>query len=198
MKICLLPGHSPADGGSELVSSRVSEYRFARGYIDAVAAELRGAGHEVVITERAAAGGKTPSYSALAANTTDADVAVELHFNAAGATATGAEWLYFAPSARSSRVAAAMLAEWCRLSGLKNRGVLPCVESAAWAKAHGFGGRYDERGFAAFKKSRMPFFMAEPFFGSNPQEAAVMEKKAKSGELARWMSRAILAGLELL
>lgn len=201
MKICLLPGHSPKDGGSAGrfgVYGTLSEYMLAKMVLPAVADELRRAGHEVVITERAAAGGTTPSYSAAAANVTRADLAVELHFNSAGATASGAEWLYFGPSVSSMRVANAMLNKWCSLTGFRNRGPLGCYENEAKAAADGSVHRYTTRGYNAFARSKMKFFMTEPFFASNPTECAKVAVLLKSGDYARFMAQAILAGAAVM
>lgn len=201
MKICLLPGHSPKDGGAVGrfgVYGMLSEYQLSKWVLPAVADELRRAGHEVVITERAAAGGTTPSYSAAAANVTRADLAVELHFNSAGSTASGAEWLYFGPSASSMRVATAMLNTWCKLTGFRNRGPLGCYENEAKAASNGSVHRYTTRAYNAFQRSRMKFFIAEPFFASNPTECAKVEAMLKNGTFARAMAQSILAGVSTM
>lgn len=184
-----MAGHSSKDGGAVTCLGGVSEHELAQMVIPGVKAALEGMGYEVEVTERERSGGTTPVYSALAANATKADLAVELHFNSAdAASAQGAEWLYYGPSGRSRAVAEAMLAEWCRQAGFKSRGVLPVYGEQAHA------GRYTTRGWNAFLKSRMPFFMAEPFFGSNAQEAGRAEEMARNGEYARCMARAIAAG----
>lgn len=201
MKICLLPGHSPKDGGavgSFGTLGTLSEYKLAQKVLPDIAAALRGMGHEVTITERAAAGGITPSYSATAANKTGADLAVELHYNSAGASSTGAEWLYYGPSDSSMRVAAAMLDKWCSLTGFRNRGPLGCFENEAKAAAKGSVHRYTTRANNAFLKSRMKFFIAEPFFASNPTECSKVAELLKSGDYARFMAQAIDAGIRHL
>lgn len=201
MKICLLPGHSPKDGGSVGrfgLYGELSEYKLAKLVLGPIAETLRKAGHTVAITERAAAGGTTPSYSAAAANKTNADLAVELHFNSAGPLATGAEWLYFGRSASSQRVASAMLDKWCALTGFRNRGPLGCYKNEADAAGNGSVHRYTDRGYNAFQKSRMKFFMTEPFFASNPTECAKVAALIKSGDYARFMAEAILAGAALM
>lgn len=201
MKICLLPGHSPKDGGAvgRFGSfGTLSEYKLAQMVLPAIAEALRRKGHEVTITERAAAGGTTPSYSATAANRTGAELAVELHFNSAGVSSTGAEWLFYGPSDRNMRVAAAMLDKWCSLTGFRNRGPLGCFENEAKAAAKGSVHRYTTRAYNAFRKSRMKFFIAEPFFASNPDECAKVAELLKNGDFVRFMTQAIEAGIASL
>lgn len=194
VKICLLAGHSSRDGGAVTTPGGVSEHALALRVLGGIMAELDEMGYDVEVTERERAGGTTPLYSALAANATGADVAVELHFNSADAAgAQGAEWLYYGPSSKGADAAAEMLSTWCRLTGVRSRGVLPVYGSSA-----GRAGRFTTRGWNAFLKSRMPFFMAEPFFGSNPQEASRMLAMVDTGAYARAMARAIAAGVRVL
>lgn len=191
IKICLLAGHSGKDGGAVTTPGGVSEHALALRVIPGVMAELDEMGFDVAVTERERAGGTTPLYSAKAANATGADVAVELHFNSAdSASAQGAEWLYYGPSVKSADLAAAMLSEWCKLTGYKSRGVLP-----VYGSSNGRSGRFTTRGWNAFLKSRMPFFMAEPFFGSNAWEAARALTMVNTGAYARAMALAIAAGI---
>lgn len=193
MKICLLAGHSSKDGGAETTPGGMSEHALALRVLPGIREHLERMGYSVVVTERERAGGTTPMYSALAANLAGADVAVELHFNSAdSASAQGAEWLYYGPSERSGRIAKAMLDEWCRLTGLKNRGVLPVFGETRHS------GRFTTRGWSAFLKSRMPFFMAEPFFGSSPWDAAHALTWVHDGTYARVMAQAIAAGIKEL
>lgn len=196
MKICLLPGHAPSAPGTCLSCDKtMSEHRLAGLVLPAIADHLRAKGHTVVITERAAAGGSTPSYSALAANATGADIAVELHFNSSdNHAAHGAEWVYFGPSAVSRRVASLMLEEWCLLTGFTNRGPLPSFDS----KAAAGGARHTTNGYNAFAKSKMRFFMAEPFFGSNANDQLRALELIANGDYAAAMAAAILRGLPAL
>lgn len=195
MKICLMPGHAPGKPGAELVTTRVSEYDFARSYIAEVAAELTRMGYEVCRTERANAGGTTPSYSARAANTTGAALTVELHFNSSAPAAEGAECLYYAPSEKSAAVAKAWLDVWCELSGYRNRGILPACADDTWAALHRLP-RHTTNGWSAFKNSKSVFLMAEPFFGSNAGDAMKAVSLQRRGYFALWMAKAIAAAAE--
>lgn len=195
MKICLMPGHAPGKPGAELATGGMSEYEFARSYIAEVAEELKAMGYEVCRTERTVAGGVTPSYSARAANSTGAELTVELHFNSATPAAEGAECLYYAPSATSAAVAKAWLDRWCELSGYRNRGVLPCCADDTWAALHRLP-RHTTNGWGAFKNSKSVFLMAEPFFGSNDHESMKAVSLQRRGYFALWMAKAIAAAAE--
>lgn len=197
MKICLMPGHAPSKPGAALVTNGVSEYDFARSYIAEVAAWLTELGYEVCRTERACAGGNTPSYSARAANTTGADLTVELHFNSSVPEARGAECLYYAPSAKSAAVAKAWLDCWCELSGYHNRGILPACADDAWAALHRLP-RHTTNGWSAFKNSKSVFLMAEPFFGSHVADCGRAQGGLKDGTFAKYMAAAIDAAAQTL
>lgn len=199
MKIALMAGHSGKDGGAVTGPKGYSEHSLALEVIPRIKELLEEAGHTVAVTERSKAGGTTPLYSAVAANDVDADMAVELHFNSAdSASANGSEVLHYGHSSRSKKIAEAMLASWCSQSGLRSRGVLPVHSDEADARKAGHAGRYTTRGWSAFRRSDMPFFMVEPFFSSNAQETAKVLAWVKSGEYARMLSRAILAGVSAL
>lgn len=186
-KIALLPGHSSRDGGAEVCAGLhkgKSEYLLAGAYyLPALADKLRALGYDTCITTRDVAGGTTPSYSAKAANATGADMALEFHFNAATATATGCEVLHWGGSSTGRAFAATLSASLAGIQGVRDRGPLG-IHTAA------------DRGYAAFAKSRMPFFMVEPCFaGSNPQEAEAFCRQIESGEWAEQAAAAIHAAI---
>lgn len=164
MKVALIPGHSSRSSGATVCAGALagwSEFKLAAFYLPSIASRLSLHGLSTVITTRDIAGGSTPTYSALAANATDADIALELHFNSASnAAATGSEVLYWGKSAQGYRFAELLSANLAAVLNVKNRGALGVPTP-------------DNRGTEAFRKSRMPFFMLEPCFaGSNPQDAA--------------------------
>lgn len=191
IKIALLPGHSSKDGGAVMVSGlNLSEYKFASLYIPQVKALLEEKGYEVVVTSRQDAGGTTPVYSAKAANSTEADIAIEFHFNSAGPTAEGSEFLYDVTRPEYKNAAKTMCYTWSKLTGFRDRGVLP-VGSITDVKQYGETKRYTSRGINAFKKANMFFCMTEPFFSSNPEECIKVKELYQSGKWAEYMAQTI-------
>ena len=191
MNIALLPGHHPGSEGASVCAGKYQawgENKLASHYLPQVAAELRKLGYNVVITERKAAGGATPSYSAKAANATGADIALEWHFNSC-AGATGAEVLYWGYNKTTGPMFAANLGgAIAEILGVRHRGALPCYEDA---KKHP-SERCTANGWAAFNNSRMPFFMVEPCFaGSNPSDARALCAAIQDGTWAPRVAKAI-------
>jgi len=104
--------------------------------------------------------------------------AVELHFNsAAGAGATGHEWLHWFLSERGKSLARSIHQEYSkRVPELKSRGLKAI-------------GAMDDRGAGFLRQTHCPAVIAEPFFGSNAQDWAIAQ--AKKPEIAK----AIAAGI---
>lgn len=195
IRIALLPGHSKKDGGAVMVSGlKYSEFTFANKYIPEVKKHLEDYGYEVVITCRENAGGTTPSYSAKAANTTNADAAFEFHFNSAGPTARGCEFLYKAGNSKYKEAAKIMGKEWSRLTGIKHRGELAVCNAK---DTHNYN-RATSRGSSAFTRSNMFFCMTEPFFSSNPEECALVTNLYKSGEWSKYMAYIIKSACDTI
>lgn len=146
-----------------------SEYDYTANLAGITAELLRAAGHEVVVTNRSAAGSTSPSGSARAANETGADIAFELHFNAEGTgRGSGAEVLHWPLSSVSRQLAAVWLDSWCALTGFRKRRTLACIADDL-ARKHGVR-TYTNRGESAVRKSVMPFFICELFFGSSKSD----------------------------
>lgn len=173
MKIALLPGHARKEDGATVCAGYYKdfgEWALARTYLPGLAEELRELKHSVVLTEREEAGGTSPSYSARAANETGADIALEWHFNDYKG-AEGCEVLYYAEvdNPKGREFAQVLSNRIALLLGVRDRGAKPIRSSA-------------DRGWNAFKKSLMPFFMIEPCFaGSNEDEARAFGALIKSG-----------------
>lgn len=97
------------------------------------------------------------------------DVALELHFNAAGPLATGYEFLHWSCSPKGVTLGQKMLREFTkafpeqRNRGLKSIGV-------------------PDRGGLFLRKSHCPALICEPFFGSNAKDTAFFS--ARMEELA--------------
>lgn len=84
-------------------------------------------------------------------------LAVELHFNAATPAATGHEWLYWHSSHKGKLLATHLHLAMCRnVPGIKARGVKPRTSS--------------DRGSEFLRRTHCPAVIAEPFFGSHPND----------------------------
>lgn len=184
MRIILLPGHSKRRDGSVVCAGPYKgkgEFALAGLYLEQLGRCLAELGYDVVQTCRADAGGTSPMYSALAANAAGGDIALEFHFNAADSvTTSGTEVLYWGNSARGKLTANMLSTRVAKLLGLRNRGAKP-----VWGPA--------DRGYLAFRRSRMPFFMVEPCFaGSNRGDAEKLGEAIKEG----WWPKAVAGAID--
>lgn len=188
MKIALLPGHARKKDGAVVCAGYYEgfgEFVLASHYLPALRDGLAERGHDVQITNRENAGGTTPSYSAKAANKTRADLALEFHFNSASSDTTGCEVLYWHKSAKGKEFAEKLSARLAKLLGVRNRGAKAIGESS------------EDRGYHAFRVSRMPFYMIEPCFaGSNPEEARIFGTLIREGAWQRHAAEAIHQTIE--
>ncbi len=182
MKIALMPGHARESEGAVACAGYfegLGEHAVAEFYLPTLGACLVDMGYEVVQTEREDAGGTTPLYSAKAANNAGADLALEWHFNSAGSGVGGCEVLYWGGSVQGKEFATLLSARLAKILGVKNRGAKAVCDVA-------------DRGYYAFARSRMPFFMVEPCFaGSNADEARAFGEAILHGAWAEKVARAI-------
>lgn len=163
MNIALLSGHAKTSEGATVCAGHykgLGEHALANHYLPLLRNHLVACGHSVALTCRENAGGTTPSYSAAAANATQADLALEFHFNSADTpAATGCEVLYWGKSSLSRKFAVKLSARLAKILSLPNRGAKPVNFP-------------EDRGYLAFRRSKMSFFIIEPCFaGSNPDDA---------------------------
>jgi N-acetylmuramoyl-L-alanine amidase len=87
------------------------------------------------------------------------DVAIELHFNAAGPLATGYEFLHWFCSPKGVALGHKMLREFTKaFPEQRNRG-LKSIDAA-------------DRGGLFLRKTHCPSLICEPFFGSNKKDTA--------------------------
>ncbi len=168
-KLCLIVGHEPKSPGAKSCSGE-SEFVFNSRLADAMVKELCHV--EVIRVWRAPEG-----YGALPGkvNATGADLAVELHFNAANTLATGTETLCASGSFRGHQAALIMQRHLVAALGLRDRGVKGTAGSG--------------RGGLFLTKTRMPALILEPFFGDNPVDWN--RANARAGALATAIARAI-------
>lgn len=200
-KIALLPGHASTDGGSVVCAGKFkgkSEFQLAATYyLPALADALRAYGYDTVITTRDVAGGSTPSYSAIAANATGADIALEFHFNSfSSPSAGGCEVLYYGYSTNSKRFANFLSEKLAYILSVPDRTALPVYNKEDYTR-YKSKIRCTDNGFSAFKKSVMPFFMVEPVFaGSNPEEASRFCNLIDSGSFVTQAAAAIHSSIQ--
>lgn len=174
MKVGICIGHSRkingrTEGGAVSVVG-VSEHAYNSEIAKLILDRLSEFGIEGFIVSEYQGNGYTAAQKWLASylKSRGATVAIELHFNQAESdTATGHEWLFWASSGKGRELAkdldASMLSEF---PGFRQRGIKP--------KGHG------DRGAEFLKLTHCPAVIAEPFFGSNPddwQEVAVEKRR---------------------
>jgi hypothetical protein len=161
--IAICVGHSrrlatgQPEGGAWTHDGATSEWRFWHGVAPMVSRALRsGHGLRAVIVDDYGARGYTEAMRWLGGELRalgSIRLAVELHFNAASATANGHEWLHWPGSANGRRLATQMhLAMGEAFPGIRARGVKTPIAG---------------RGDGFLRWTPCPAVIAEPFFGSN-------------------------------
>jgi N-acetylmuramoyl-L-alanine amidase len=97
-------------------------------------------------------------------------VAVELHFNFAGPTATGHEWLHWRGSREGQRLAERFDARFAAaVPQLQRRGLKERMPGRLAPPGH------NNRGWQFLGWTHCPAIIAEPFFGSNAEDVARVE-----------------------
>lgn len=113
-------------------------------------------------------GGYTNMVKRLAAkiNKKNYKIVIELHYNAASPTANGCETLYYFASKKGKEYAQLFTAQIVGDFRVTSRGIKALVNS-------------NDRGFAAVYYTKAPTIMAEPFFGSNFNNASKFKGREK-------------------
>jgi N-acetylmuramoyl-L-alanine amidase len=178
--IAICVGHSrPGDGGAVSVGG-VSE-RFANGLLaKQIRAKLEAHDIECEVIDSYQGGNYSAAMRWLGRKLTtlQATGALELHFNFAEAPAHGHEWLHWHASVGGRYLAQALNRSMtAAFPDHKARGLVPVV-----AKGRGEG---------FLRCTPCPAVIAEPYFGSNPQEWAWV--KANQHELAQAMADGVAA-----
>lgn len=164
-RIALCIGHSRRindrlDGGAVSISG-VSEWTYNRALADLIGAHLTRYRLQWFIVDAYQGRGYGGAMAWLANHLAEraADVAIELHFNSAGPTARGHEWLYWHSSKSGRRLAESLDFEM-RLQFPP--GILP---------ARGLKPRSGEhRGSEFLRRTHCPAVIAEPYFASNEED----------------------------
>ncbi len=171
IKLALVVGHERDRPGARAVSPiDANEYAWNRDLAMMMADHVNamdGPQAEIFFCDEA---GILGAYNAV--KRWGADAAIELHFNAAGPTATGTETLYLTGASRplAEVVHTATLATL----GLRDRGVKTPQRAS--------GGRGE------FNLSQMgckPSILTEPFFGSNADDAATAQRLKRELAIAQ-------------
>jgi N-acetylmuramoyl-L-alanine amidase len=176
--VAICVGHSRSgDDGAESVSG-VSEWQFNQDLARMVAAELELLGVQSFVVDEYEGNGYGAAMRWVSSHLEQkhASLALELHFNAANGGARGHEWLFWASSKRSSRLATCLLARYqTAFPEIPMRGIKP--------KTAG------DRGAEFLKLTHCPSVICEPFFGDNKEDwqTAISRKPD--------IARAIAAGI---
>lgn len=181
-KIAICVGHSRSGDKGAVNTDGVTEWAFNTPLAQRTAELLRDAKHEVKVWSKYGGSGYSSAMSWIAEQIREfkADVAIELHFNSAGPTAEGHEFLHWHRSGRSSRLAS------CFHFSLKK--FFP-ERKARGPKAIASG----DRGSAFLQRTHCPAAILEPYFGSNVAETNFYS--ARREELARAYADAIISWL---
>ena len=175
--IALCVGHSrPNDSGAASVTG-VSEWDYNSELAEMIASKLR---EPVKVYTTYKGKGYVSAMRWLARKLYEdrVDTALELHFNAASPKATGHEWLYWHTSDQGRLIARALRDSFeDSFPQLASRGIK--------SRAKG------SRGAMFLRTTHMPACIAEPFFGTNPEDwdLAINHKQG--------IAEAIAGGLKL-
>lgn len=172
MKVGICIGHSRktngrTEGGAVSVGE-VNEHTYNSELAKLILDHLSEMGIEAFIVSEYQGSGYTDAQKWLASylKSRGATLAIELHFNSSDSpSATGHEWLFWASSTKGRLLAKDLDASMLEMfPDFKQRGIKP--------KGPG------DRGAEFLKLTHCPAVIAEPFFGSNPEdwELAVSRK----------------------
>ncbi|MFU8894019.1 MAG: N-acetylmuramoyl-L-alanine amidase family protein [Luteolibacter sp.] len=154
--IAICVGHSRGDGGAVSLGG-VNEWNFNRKLGRKVVERLDALGIECELIDRYAQSGYTKAMTLLAGclRSKGAELAVELHFNAASnATATGHEWLHWHTSREGRRAAQCLDKAFVDTFPNHRRRGLIGIQTE------------QQRGGGFLRRTHCPAVIAEPFFGS--------------------------------
>lgn len=178
MKVAIVVGHNSVAQGARALAP-ISEQEFT--YYNRIADEMvrlarRGLTARRFNRVKTATGYSTEIDTVYAqVNDYGADISIELHFNAAGPTATGTETLS-SGSPGSLKLARAMQDSMLAALGLHDRGVKIVAK--------------DKRGGRSLHAGRPPAILVEPFFGSNKGDCRSAANLGETG-----MAEMYLAGV---
>jgi N-acetylmuramoyl-L-alanine amidase len=181
-KIAICVGHSRFGDTGAVNTDGVSEWAFNKPLAERTAELLRDAKHDVKVWSEYSGSGYSSAMSWIAEQIREynADVAVELHFNSAGPTANGYEFLHWHRAGRSARLASCFHFSFKKFFPERKSRGLKAISSG-------------DRGSAFLQRTHCPAAILEPYFGSNVEETAFYS--ARREELARAYADAIISWL---
>ena len=177
MKVAVVVGHnSKAPGASAKSPLSISEFKYYNKIADKMVS-LSGGGITCKRFNRVKTGGYGSEIRKVYAQVDayNPDISIELHFNAAGPTATGTETLS-SGSSGSLALSKALQDAQLKHLGLTNRGVK--------VKSRG------DRGGLSLHIGRAPAALIEPFFGSNTKDCKAAHALGIEG-----MAKMLLEGI---
>ncbi|MBT6509644.1 MAG: N-acetylmuramoyl-L-alanine amidase, partial [Rhodospirillaceae bacterium] len=162
-KLALVVGHTKSSPGATAAAPiNDSEYRWNKELAEMMLAHAAGmAGVAAKVFQRDGVGVAGAYRQAWEWG---AEGSIELHFNAAGPSATGSETLYVTPL--SLPLAEAVQDATLTVLGLRDRGVKTSLAAS--------GGRGEQN---LMQMGGRPSILTEPFFGSNPADATVARQQ---------------------
>jgi N-acetylmuramoyl-L-alanine amidase len=158
-RIAICVGHSRRGDNGAVSVGGVNEWTYNNQLATKMAELLRKQGHEVLVVNKydGNAYWSAMVYVAGEVKKFNADVAVELHFNAATPTANGYEYLYWSTSPNSKKLADCFNKQHGKkLPQFRNRQNKPLTASS--------------RGAGFVQRTHCPSIITEPFFGTNKEE----------------------------
>lgn len=178
MKTAICIGHSRKingrfDGGAYSPHLRVVERDLNRRV--ATEMKLLDPSLEIIDTYEGEGYGTAMRWLAAEIKERGCDLAVELHFNDAGETAKGHEWLYWITSSKSLALATCFRKAFRdAFPEIVDRGLKP--------KNTG------DRGAEFLRLTHCPAIICEPFFGSSGWDCAVIDKKGHKAVATAYVS----------
>jgi len=151
--IALCVGHSRRNDRGAVSAGNVTEWVFNRDVANLTRDDLAAAGVEALVYSvyPRSSYGAAIRWLATELRKDGVDAAVELHFNSAHPSAHGYEYLHWATSTGGKALASALHSA--------HKAAMPQQKDR-------------DRGSYFLRKTHCPAVIAEPFFGSNPQEWA--------------------------
>jgi len=186
MKIAIAVGHSRSGDKGAISVGGMSEWdynvKLAALVQDWIVGNSSGVSAKVISDYAGESYSSAMSDAADQIKAFGADVAVELHFNSASASAQGFEHLYWSTSQEGKRLASLLVDEQAKaFPWQSNRGAKPKTGS--------------DRGAGFLSKTHCPAAICEPFFGSNEREWKNYSSGDSMTKLAGVYARALTAFL---
>lgn len=162
MKLAIIVGHTAVSGGAVRVTDNVREWDWNRHLAKLIAAHDP---DSVKIFYRISGGGYTREINRVyaEADAWGATATVELHFNSVGTPAAHGTETLTSGTAGSMKLAKLVNDAMVAALGFRDRGLIKRARN--------------ERGGLSLWAGRAPAILIEPYFGSNPKECAIADRR---------------------